>query len=250
MRNRFTRGLCVLAASAAVTTTLGLSAAGAASAATHQAKPHGKSNATLVCGFLCFNLSNLQLDGTGTGAFIQNAKGGATGTTINLRAEGIAKPNEDFTAAINTTVGTLAEATTACGNGELSPTSIFCLNPLIFSGDPVFEANFAPDSNETGLCVGNKTANVAGRVALEPCGVSPTTMWVFDTAQFPVFHHGHLYAAWLNGGDTNFSHPLALTVNPSSHHPVNVLRTDEENTTAAFLPDTQLFTESFGHAGT
>jgi hypothetical protein len=31
---------------------------------------------------------------------------------------------------------------------------------------------------------------------------------------------------------------------------VNVLRTSEENTTAAFLSDTQLFTESFGHAGT
>jgi hypothetical protein len=112
----------------------------------------------------------------------------------------------------------------------------------------VIEANFAPDSNQTGLCVGNVAANVAGRVALTPCGASPKTTWVYDTANFSVFRHGHLYAAWLNGADTNFSHPLALTVNPSSKTPRNVLRTDEENLSASFLPDTQLFTFTIGHA--
>ena len=212
----------------------------AASASSHPAK----SNATLVCGFLCYNLSNLQLDGTGTGAFIQNAHGGATGTSINLRAEGIAKGNEDFEAAIDSDVDA------GCASGLLAPTSIFCISPFIFGGDPLFEANFAPDSNQTGLCVGNQVANVAGRLALAPCGDSATTLWVFDTAQFSVFHHGHLYSPWLNGADTNFSHPLALTVNPSSKHPLNVLRTDEENTTGGFVPDTQLFTEVFGHANT
>jgi len=150
MRNR----IITLAAVGLATAALSLAGMTAASAASHPAK----SNATLVCGGLCYNLSNLQLDGTGFGAFIQNAHGGASGTSINLRAEGIAKANEDFEAAIDTFVGSVADPTTACGNGELTPTSIFCLNPAIFEFDPVFEANFAPDSNQTGLCVGNPTA--------------------------------------------------------------------------------------------
>lgn len=239
MRNRIITMASVGLASAA------LCIAGATAAS---ASAHPRSNATLVCGNLCFDLSNLQLDGTGTGAYLQNAVGGASGTSINMRSEGIAKANEDFEAAVDTTVGNIGTPTTACGEGLLSPGSIFCTNPAIFSGDPVFEANFAPDSNQTGLCVANQVANVAGRLALAPCGVSPRTMWIFDTAQFSVFRHGHLYSPWLNGADTNFSHPLALTVNPSSKSPTNVLRTDEENTTGGFLPDTQLFTETFGHA--
>ena len=233
MRNRIITMASVGLASAA------LCIAGATAAS---ASAHPRSNATLVCGNLCFDLSNLQLDGTGTGAYLQNAVGGASGTSINMRSEGIAKANEDFEAAVNTTTNI------GCVEGLLAPTSIFCVDPSFFGNDPLFEANFAPDSNQTGLCVANQVANVAGRLALAPCGTSPRTLWVFDTAQFSVFRHGHLYSPWLNGADTNFSHPLALTVNPSSKSPTNVLRTDEENTTGGFLPDTQLFTETFGHA--
>lgn len=239
MRNR----IITLAATGLAAAALSLAGMAGASASSHPTK-----NATLVCGFNCFNLSNLQLDGTGFQALIQNAVGGAGGTSINMRGAGIAKQNEDFQSAFNTTVGDIDTPTTACGNGLLAATSIFCLNPLIFSGDAVFEANFAPDSNQTGLCVGNQVANVAGRLALMPCGDSNRTTWVYDTANYSVWNHHHLYAAWLNGADTNFSHPLALTVNPSSKSPRNVLRTDEENLTASFLPDTQLFTFTIGHA--
>jgi hypothetical protein len=234
MRNR----IITLAATGLAAAALSLAGIAGASASTHP-----KSNATLVCHNLCFDLSNLQLDATGFQALIQNSVGGAGGTSLNMRGAGIAKANEDFQFAVPTTVPL------ACAGGLLSPTSIFCLNPHFFFNDPVFESNFAPDSNQTGLCVGNQVANVAGRVALGACGASATTTWVFDTANFTVFKHFHLYAAWLNGADTNFSHPLALTVNPSSKTPKNVLRTDEENLTASFLPDTQLFTFTVGHVG-
>jgi hypothetical protein len=239
MRNR----IITLAATGLAAAALSLAGMAGASASTHP-----KSNATLVCGFSCFNLSNLQLDATGTGSFIQNAVGGATGTSINMRGAGIAKTNQDFQAAFNTFVGSVADPGTACGNGLLAPTSIFCLHFNSFVNDLVVESNFAPNSNQTGLCVGNQVANVAGRLALAPCGASPTTTWVIDTANFFVIRHGHVYAGWLNGADTNFSHPLALTVNPSSKSPKNVLRTDQENLTANFLPDTQLFTFTIGHA--
>jgi hypothetical protein len=235
MRNR----IITLAATGLAAAALSLAGIAGASASTH---PH--KNATITCGGLCFNLSNLQLDKTGFQAFIQNAVGGKTGTSINMRGAGSAKFNEDFTLAINTVVGNSATALTACGQGFLAPTSIFCMNFGEFQNDPVIEANFSPGGVETGFCVGNQVANVAGRLALAPCGASPTTVWVFDRANFTVGR----YAAFLNGADTNFSHPLALTVNPSSKSPRNVLRTDPENTLGGFLPDTQLFTFTFGIA--
>jgi len=229
MRNR----IITLAATGLAAAALSLAGMAGASASSHPTK-----NATLVCGGLCFNLSNLQLDGTGVGSFIQNAVGGAGGTSINLRRAGIAKTNEDFEATIHSTTNI------GCTQGQLTATSIFCTNPAFFFNDPLIQAQFSPDSNQTGLCVGNLVANVAGRVALMPCGDTSRTLWVFDTANFNVGP----YAGFLNGADTNFSNALALTVNPSSKTPRNVLRTDPENTTGGFLPDTQLFTFTFGHA--
>jgi len=235
------RAAVAIGAAALILGTLG---AGVASAATH---PH--KNATLVCAFNCFNLSNLQLDGTGFGSFIQNAHGGATGGSLNMRAEGINKENEDFGGGFITDVGTVGvPGSGACDTGLLPATSIFCTNATVFSADPVFEANFAPDSNETGLCVGAVAGNVAQRVKLLPCGASVGTLWIGDLI------HGvpigpHVYEPWMNGADTSFSHPLVLTVNPSSKTPRNVLRTDVENTTASFVPDNQQFTFTIGHAG-
>jgi hypothetical protein len=72
MRNRFTRGLCAVAASAAIASSLGLAAAGVASASPG---PHVTKNATSVCGGLCVDISNAALDNTGTGAYIMNAGG-------------------------------------------------------------------------------------------------------------------------------------------------------------------------------
>lgn len=233
-----------IAAAGLAAAALALSGITAASASTHP-----KANATLVCGHRCLDVSNLQLDGTGLGALIMN-HANTSATSINLRAEGIAKTNEDFQAALYTTVGVPAPPATdtACGSGQFPPTSIFCLNPLL-QKDVVFEADFAPDGNQTGLCAGAPVANAAGRLALMTCGISTNTVWVLDTANASVTVHGITYAGALNGADTSFSHPLALTVNPGSKKPLDVLRTDPENLTAGFLPDTQLFTVQAGPAG-
>src|SRR6202161_721552 len=141
MRNRFTEGLCVLAATAAITTTLGLATAGVASAST---APQIK-NATTVCGDLCTDLSS-ELLGTN---WIQNAVGGATGDTLNLRHAGNARVNEDFAAGF---VGFLGDYCPNDGGAGLSANSYVCVNYPDFWD--VFEANFAPDSKHTGLCVG------------------------------------------------------------------------------------------------
>jgi hypothetical protein len=238
MRNRFTRGLCVVAASAAIASSLGLAAAGAASASS---KPHITKNATTVCGGLCFDLSSALLGPH----YIQNAVGGATGTAINLRNDGNAKVNEDFEAGF---VGLLGSFCPNDGGTGLSANSYVCTNYPFFWD--VFEGNFAPDSNETGLCVGLAKPGIAQRVSLQPCGATERTLFVGDRAnglggdcRFP----GN-YCPWVAASDTFLTHPLALRVNAFSKNPKNVLRVDRENLSGGVVSDNQQFTTEPGPA--
>ena len=234
MRNRFARACSVLAAGVAVTSVIGLSAAGVASAAVHP-------NATPACGFNCFNLSSLTL-GRGT---IQNAYvpgdtgvGGRVGQKVNMNFASNSHPNEDFTGA---QVGTLGDF---CGN-LLSTTSYVCIHYP--SNYPVFESNWSPFGNESGLCVGSKLPLFSGReTTLQPCGVNATTIWVGDLKN-SVFHNGRLYTPWVNGASTTFSHALVLTVDPSTRNPRNQLRVQSLNQlTGGVVPDTQEFSLTFG----
>ncbi len=242
MRNRFTRGLCLVAASAAITTSLGLAAAGAASAST---KPHHIKNATTVCGGLCTDISSAELDNTGPGAFLMNAVGGASGHSLNLRRAGNSKTNEDFTGGF---VGFLGQFCPNDGGAGLSPTSYVCLTYPPFWD--VFEGDFAPNSNETGLCVGLRHVSVAQNLRLVPCGASTRTLFVGDAA------HGlggdcripGNYCPWVAASDTFISHPLALTVNISSHNPQNQLAVTRENLSGGLVSDPQQFTTEPGPA--
>ena len=239
MRNRFTRGLCVLAASAAITTTLGLSAAGAASASSNP----GIKNATTVCGGLCLDLSNEQLGMNS----IQNAHGGSAGTSINLRRQGNLKVNEDFMVNF---VGFLGEfCANDGGNGEIPSTSYACINYPIFWD--VFQNRFAPDSNPTGQCIGVTAASVSQRVSLVPCrGVDGSTFWVGDgiNSLGGDCRTTGTYCPWVNGADQSTSDPLVLTVNTGSKHPTNVLRVDPELGSGGSIPDIQQFTTEDGPA--
>ena len=237
MRNRFTRGLCVLAASAAITTTLGLSAAGAASASSH---PSVK-NATTVCGGLCYDLSSALL---GTNS-IQNAVGGVNGDAINLRRAGDARVNEDFEAGL---VGFLGQFCPNDGGSGLSASSYVCTHYPIFWD--VFEANFAPDSNTTGLCVGLTVRDESQPVSLVPCGATTRTMFVGDAEQglggdcrVP-----DNYCPWIAASDTFTSHPLALTVDTGTHNPTNQLGVTRENPNGGLIQDYQQFTTEIGPA--
>jgi hypothetical protein len=240
MRNRFARACSVLAAGVAVTSVVGLSAASAASASARPA-------ATPACGFNCFNLSSLVL-----GPFtIQNAYvpgdtgvGGKPGIEVNLNFASNTKPNQDFTGA---QVGTLGNYCPNMGGTGLSPTAYVCIT---YSPNyPVFESNWSPFGNESGLCVGTKLPVFSGReVTLQQCGVNPTTIWVGDLANAAI-RFGHVYLPWVNGASTTFSHALVLTVDPSTRRPVNQLRVQTLNKlTGGTIPDTQMFTFFFGPA--
>ena len=236
MRNRFARACSVLAAGVAVTSVIGLSA-GSAGASIRPA-------ATPACSFRCFNLFSLVL-GRHT---IQNAyvpgdtgTGGKPGIEVNLNHASNTHPNEDFTGA---QVGTLGDFCPNLGGAGLSATSYVCLNYP--AGFPVFEANWSPFGNESGLCTGSKLPLHSGReTTLQPCGVNATTIWVGDLAN-RVIRGGRIYVPWVNGASTTFSHALVLTVDPSTRNPINQLRVQSLNKLKGAVPDTQEFSFFFG----
>jgi hypothetical protein len=271
MRNRFGRALCGLAAGVAVTTAIGMTGAGAASAAIHHAKP----NATAGCADNCFDLSSYEL---GYDA-IQNAyvpgdtgTGGKVGQKVTLKFASNSHPNEDFTdyAAFNGTLETVADFCDAWPAPQsFNPLSYVCQN---YYADYVYEASWSPFGNESGLCVGVARGAVDNEnVTLQNCGASDNTLWIGDaalgfgteettapsarpditgiTAEDCVTPDEGYYCPWVNGGDTNFSHPLVLTVNAGSSNPANQLLVQRENLlTGGVVRDNQEFTLDLGPA--
>jgi hypothetical protein len=221
---------------AAILLTLG---ATAAQASVHPVSP----NATPACGGGCFDLSSLVLGRhqiQNAYIFGDNGTGGQVGQFVNLKTASNTRPNEDFAGA---NVGDLADY---CG-GLISIESYVCINyPPTY---PVFESNWAPFGNDSGLCAGLAIANLNNEaVTLQNCGVSAKTLWVGDLANSTVVH-GHLYTPWVNASDPNFSHPLVLTVGGPTGRPANQLRVDRLNVlTGNTVPDTQEFTLKLGPA--
>ena len=248
MRNRSIRGLYVLAASIAVSSALGLAGATAASAGVH-VKPH----ATTVCDnndFTvspeCTNISNLLQNQDNAPQFIQNAtqKGVKPGSLyqnriVNLRQASNTRTNEDF---IIRFVGFTDQLCGSGGVNSLDPTSYACLN---YPDYPVYQGQFAPNSNESGFCVGAISATEGFKARLERCG-TPRTFWVADLAAsitftfpggFPLVYFPLEFAA-----DTSASNPLVLTLNPNSKNPSNLLTLQQENFSGGQVPDRQMFT--------
>jgi hypothetical protein len=246
MRIRSFKGLSVLAASVAASTTLGLAGATSASATIHI-----KPAETTVCNnstMRCTNISNLMLNQGNSPDYIQNATGLGVvppslyqGRKINLRQASNSRTNEDF---IITKLGTLSALCGTGGVNSLDPTSYACLN---YPGTyPVFEGQFAPNGNESGFCVGAMSATLGFKIRLEQCG-SPRAFWVADLAtQVTVTRPGggqtlHYFPLEF-AADTSLSNPLVLTLNPNTKSPANGLFLEQENLQGGQVPDRQLFT--------
>jgi hypothetical protein len=248
MRNRFGRALCGLAAGVAVTTAIGMMGAGAASAATHHAKP----NATEACGDNCLNFyTELLGDDSILNAYVpgDTGVGGKVGQKVTIKFGSNSHPNEDWTnyASDDGTVETVADF---CGAWpapqSFNPTSYVCQN---YSADDVFELDWSPFGNESGLCAGVARGGVNNEnITLQNCGASDNTLWIADAANgigiTVIGGRQHVtranipaddctdedtYCPWINGGDTNFSHPLVATVNAGSSHPDNQMLVSREN---------------------
>src|SRR5580658_10837507 len=178
---------------------------GATSAA--QASTRVSPDATPACGNGCFNLYSLafgknQIQSVNIPA--DNGVGGKVGQTVNLTYATDSSPNEDFTGGY---VGTVAQL---CTEGQLSPyiCNTYGTTSTYDGNFPVYESDFSPYGNETGLCVGVKRPLAQNEnVSLQDCGAGPDTFWVADLA------HAHIgYTPFLNGADSNYTHPMVLTV--------------------------------------
>jgi hypothetical protein len=242
-----TRSVCVLATLVAVSSTVGLAGATAASASTPRFRPAE----TTVCNnstMPCTNISNLMLNQGNGPDFIQNASGWGVvppslyqGRKINLRQASDTRVNEDF---IITKAGTLGQLCGASGANALDPTSYACLN--FAPTYPVYQGQFAPDGNESGFCVGAMSATLGFKARLERCG-SPRSFWIADLAvQVTVTVPGRdkplVYFPLEFAADTSLSNPLVLTLKPGTTGPANELFLEQENLSGGQVPDSQLFT--------
>jgi hypothetical protein len=224
------RKMFMALSAAAILATLGGTAA---QASTHANRP----DATPACGGYCFNLSSLEYGPyLIQNAYIRgdNGTGGRVGQFLNLKTATNTSPNEDFTGAA---VGDLGDF---CGN-LIPGTSYVCVN---YPADyPVFESNWAPFGNASGLCAGVAVANQNKEpVTLQPCGVTAKTLWVGDLEDQTTVY-GNLYTPWVNASDPNYSHPLVLTVANGKGRPAFQLSVTRLNLlTGGVVPDSQQFT--------
>jgi hypothetical protein len=214
---------------------------GAASAAQASPLSHVKPDATPACGDNCFNLYSLAYGSHQ----IQSANvpgddgvGGKVGQTINLSNATDSSPNEDFTVGY---VGTVAQL---CTEDQLSPyiCNFYGASSQYGGNFPVYESNWAPYGNQSGLCAGvGKTATAGENVTLQWCGDSSATFWVADLA------HSYLgFTPFLNGADNTFTHPLVLTV-VTGPKIGKRLRLERLNLlTGGFIPNEQMWALNFG----
>ena len=189
--------------------------------------------ATPSCGGSCVNLYNraighhFVLD-----VFRRAAK---VGQPIILFARSNADPAQDFTVSLQGTVSDFYAA------GLVSGAVAHHYGCTVGSGQyqfpncagavdaPAFELEYQPLGQDTGLCMGTpsfggKAVAVTNgtKVALEPCGVNGSTVWIVDTNPQDVPTGADNFVG-INGAQTNFSHPYVLTY-PKNGYPTDVPR--------------------------
>jgi len=199
MRNRVRRALYGLAAGVAVTTALGLTAAGTASAATHHVKP----NATWSCGVTCIN-PYTQAYGP---FFVLNSNNArwVVGNKLDLFDASNYNPGEDWTIDLQGSVRHLYNLGLVSANLRLH-----------YGHMPAFELEFTPLGVESGLCQGTAGTAVSGeKVSLQWCGNDSRTIWVLDFRDAPIV--SGIYVPVIAGSDTNFSDPQVLTASGSPY---------------------------------
>jgi hypothetical protein len=245
MRKRFSRAFFAASASAVVMAGVGLGA-GTASAVTHVKKD------TVACGSSCDSLFSDELgSGLTMNAYVpgDTGVGGKQGQKVNLHVAANNRPNGDFVRDVN---GQVFEFCGEDANDFFSPTSYICLNYPFFD---VAEMEWSPGGFGSGLCAGVAAVTAGENVTLQPCGETNRTVWVLDRNQAtlgtdcrtlvtpPVSpgDPGTNFCPWLNGGDSNFSDPLVLTLYTGTTHPTNQLKIARETLIDGSTQSTQLF---------
>jgi hypothetical protein len=232
-------GVAVLAAS------IGVAVSGTANAATPS------------CGNGCTDVFSHQFGNFADPQFVMDSykQEDVTGAPVILFRTSNSDPAEDFTVdnqglTSEFFAAGLVSAAVALHYGCTPAVFTACAGPVSSTNPPggvgfdfeAYEFMYSPFGVQTGLCVGVGVTAAAGmKVTLQPCGVSGKTIWIAADVEHvncpavaplvpvkpvcTVVPTGlQMFAQPLvNGSDTNFSQPFALTY-PNSSYPTDTPR--------------------------
>jgi hypothetical protein len=206
--------------------------------------PPQASAATPSCGSICIDVFSHQFGNFADPAFVMDSfkQGDKAGTPVILFRTSNADPAEDFSVDSQGLVsqffdaGLVSSAFAAhygCTTqvlGSQVPCNVIAADGTVGYDFEAYEFMYSPFGVQTGLCTGVAVTPVAGtKVTLQPCGISSRTLWV--AADTEDYGDGGAQPTGLetfaqplvNGADTNFSQPFALTY-PGSGYPTDVPR--------------------------
>jgi hypothetical protein len=192
----------VLAAAAVLTLAGGLSTAGtvAASAATPQ------------CGKACVEVYSAKFATPTSLGFVETVFLGIPlrGVPTEVRPASSSNPAEDLIVPL----------------GGPVPVSKFYQDGMVsaavnkhYGSEPAVQIEYAPYGKPTGLCTAVAvTAYQDEHLSLQPCSAPGTTVWILDIADSPATYPP--YFPIVNGSDTDFAHPFAMTIigNPAHQY--------------------------------
>ena len=216
MRIRMGVAGCVLTAAVAVAGVGGwTSRAVAESAGASEAAAKG-------CGKQCFMLYARRPGQSFTmnvAMAANNGTGGRVGRLINLQSAADHGPDGDFTMSF---IGRVSQFCGSDVHDFFSQASYVCQHD---SGFWVFEAEWAPYGNSSGLCAGLASPNLVESITLRECGVDDRTLWIANQANGTDGRcRGQKnYCPWMSATDNNFRDPKVLTMNGASAAPGNQL---------------------------
>jgi hypothetical protein len=248
MRNRYRRAMYGLAATVAVTTTFGLSAAGAANASTPKTKPA----VTPACAFndYCsdpvFNVEFQPL------YFVNSNNALPTpGNRINLGYANDNNPGEDWTVDVQGSVKKLYHL------GFVSA-AVY----LHYKNSYAAEVMYTPFGELTNMCRGLwKNAFEGELVTLQPCGSFPRTLWIIGSNEYPApaSKTAKANASYYGGNElisasgTNPSVPYVLTAGGGvwGMDPTATLQVDQPTADDGYVNQGQLWcTATVSYTGT
>ncbi len=80
-----------------------------------------------------------------------------------------------------------------------------------YGSEPAVQIEYAPYGKPTGLCTAVAvTAYQDEHLSLQPCSAPGTTVWIIDVNDSPAT--APTYFPIVNGSDTDFAHPFAMTI--------------------------------------
>ena len=219
----------VLAAAATLTIAGGLSTAGtlAASAATPQ------------CGQACVEVYSMKYATPTSLGFVETVLLGipVRGVPTEVRAASSSNPAEDLIIPLSGTVSQLYAQ-------GMVPAAV----NAHYGTEHAVQIEYAPYGKPTGLCTAVAvTAYQDEGLSLQPCSTPGTTVWIIDTADSP--GTAPAYFPIVNGSDTDFAHPFAMTIlgNPA-HQLVTPIIMQHLTGNPGSVPANQLWGAHFGTA--